>query len=1079
MLNKILESISYLSDKFIRDNIHVNQSYRVLKWNNFEKILVSGSEHYVKAMIMLLSFFAAIFIVMISGENYIKPLAAEWFPKWNTLLDAQMNLLGGQLTIIGIVYPMVVGLVSVIFQRKSARKIVQAAYQTYSGFMLAGLSGLCLSGFILCGLMLRTFVGNYNYAIICGISIIWMIFNIALSVWFFVQSLSVLDDQKRERMVLRYLTADIFSAYVKNQLHNIFLNNPVKYKIINDNYSNLIFEDYSFENDYSVIRSESSIQEVIKDIYVRPLEMILWLINLFGRLKKEQIEIALFSRVETRNEFSTLPLFKVKNIEPDHVLVRLLAHCFRTGDATKQHIATDRIIKGLMGDAIDALASVDINAFDEAVEGFCRDITTFTDAFNFKYQQQTDNLLLLADNNFWERSFTDKLYTELYQLFRLAVIRIDISERFYSKCMNVPRIMCSRRENITFKEIHLALKYTFYSWDILVRWGHANAGRLDLTQRQSYEALLREFIEIWEGWADSLEDITQKTGGQQFYDEALKAHLFTLPDIVACAVLAGESSSVDWALDLMNRWLHTARSYADSHYSGLYSWQEFIVTQATLDGKIVFSPESTPAKKSVEIPQLADTFYKNTLTDLRLLTAAFLISKSDAIQHTKCQFSVSTLLDGSLVENTGGFERLSEGMRNSSDIIDVFIRLLTWDISERGDSKNSPGDIIRNLSSSHGKSLVSGRTYMGGRLMGIEGVIPQIAELSVMRCGHKNSVSHKMKAIVASDLLPYQLSEKIVRNLASLLNATNSLTCAAFVAEEVFNEQRKKISDLIQEYLDLFTNHIQQSIIQSSVSVTILGNAGKDISELFLKKIEKIFPFKLFRIISVGAVVNSNIMRPIIFKINKQDVTDQFARKIHGWEENRASNFLDSHVLDLLHLLSRQIAQQCIDVSSFAELVSIVQDYDGLLEDDYLIVGDERLWSEYNKYRANTLDNLGSQAGNLFYDEDRNLKVRGKEKNCSLYIKPHFNSIDTLLVNKNYFEEYKIKSEGESIFAFNAKEVDVEPLNVSLHSQYEGKAVFNGQIKIRFILRKDPVSLPALPGEDADEMKTAIDPLVG
>lgn len=1067
MLNKILESISYLSDKFIRDNIHVNKSYRVLKWNNFEKILVSGSEHYVKAMIMLLSFFAAIFIVMFSGENYIKPLAAEWFPKWNTLLDAQMNLLGGQLTIIGIVYPMVVGLVSVIFQRKSARKIVQAAYQTYSGFMLAGLSGLCLSGFILCGLMLRTFVGNYNYAIICGISIIWMIFNIALSVWFFVQSLSVLDDQKRERMVLRYLTADILSAYVKNQLHNIFLNNPVKHKIINGNYSNLTFEDYSFEKDYSVIRSESSIQEVIKDIYVRPLKIILWLINLFGRLKKEQIVIALFSRMENRNEFATLPLFKVKNIEPDHVLVRLLAHCFRTGDATKQHIATDRIIKGLMGDAIDALASVDINAFDEAVEGFCRDITIFTDAFNLKCQQQTDNLLLLADDIFWERSFTDKLYTELYQLFRQAVIRIDISERFYSKCMNVPRIMCSRRENITFKEIQLALRYTFYSWDILVRWGHANAGRLDLTQRQSYEALLREFVEIWEDWTDSLEFITQKTGEQQFYDEALKEHLFTLPDIVACAVLAGESSSVDWAVDLMNRWLHTARSSADSHYTGLYSWQEFMVTQATLDGKIVFSPESTSARKSVEIPQLADTFYKNTLTDLRLLTAAFLISKPDAIQNTKCQFAVSTLLDGSLVENTGGFERLSEGMTKSSDIIDVFIRLLTWDKSERGDSTNSPGNIVRNLSSAHGKSLVSGRTYMGRRLEGITDLIPQIAELAVLRGEHTNSVSPKMKEIVASDLLSYQLSEKIVRNLALLHNAINRLTGAAFVAEDVFNEQRQKVSETIQEYLDLFTNHTEQGIIKSPVSKTMLENFGSIISNFFTENLNKKLLFSLFGSISLSPVENSNIKRSVVFYIEKQNVTDKFARKIHGSDESRASAFIREHVLDLLHLLSRQPAQQCIDVSSFAELISIVQDYDGLQEDDYLIVGDERLWKEYNEYRANTLDSVEGKAGKLFYDEDRNLKIRGKEKSCSLYIRPHFDSVDTLLVNKNYFEEYKIKSEGESIFTFNAKEVDGKPLEIALHSQYEGEAVFSGQIKVRFILCKDSVSLPALPDEDA------------
>ncbi|MCV5714626.1 hypothetical protein OFN39_36020, partial [Escherichia coli] len=83
-------------------------------------------------------------------------------------------------------------------------------------------------------------------------------------------------------------------------------------------------------------------------------------------------------------------------IESEHVLITLLTRCFRTGIATQRHIATDRIIKGLLGDAIDALASADINAFDEAIEGFCRDITTFTDGFNFRQGQQTDNLLLLA-----------------------------------------------------------------------------------------------------------------------------------------------------------------------------------------------------------------------------------------------------------------------------------------------------------------------------------------------------------------------------------------------------------------------------------------------------------------------------------------------------------------------------------------------------------------------------------------------------------------------------------------------------------------------------------------------------------
>ncbi|HFI8969587.1 TPA: hypothetical protein ACGSLH_004791, partial [Escherichia coli] len=1055
-------------DKFIRENIHVNQSYMALKWNGFEKILVSGSKHYVKAMLILISFFAAIFIVMVSGKSYIKPYIAEWFPDWYTLFDAQINLLGGQLTIIGIVYPMVVGLVSVIFQRKSARKIVHAAYQTYSGFMLAGLSGLCLSGFMLCGLLLRTFVGNYNYAIICGISIIWMMLNIALSVWFFVQSLSVLDDEKRERMVLRFLTTDILSAHVKSQLHSSFLNNPVKSQIIkNERYSNLTFEDYSFENDYSVIKSEISIQEVIKDIYVRPLKIILWLVNMHGRLKKKQIAIALFSRLDSRSEFDTLPLFKVKNIESEHVLITLLTRCFRTGIATQRHIATDRIIKGLLGDAIDALASADINAFDEAIEGFCRDITTFTDGFNFRQGQQTDNLLLLADDIFLDRSFTDKLYTELYQLFRQAVIRIDVSERFYTKCMNIPGMLCSKRESISFKEIQLALMYTFYSWDILVRWGHANTGRLDLTQRQSYEALLRNFVEIWEGWTDGLKYISKKTGGQQLYHDTLKEHLFTLPDIVACAVLSGESGSVDWAVDLMNRWLHTARRSADSHNTALFSWQEFIVTQATLDGEIVFSPENTPLRKPVEFSQLQDSFYKNTLTDLRLLTAAFIISKPDAVQNKECQFAVSTLLDGSLVENTGGFERLSDSMATSTDIIDVFIRLLTWDKSERRDATNSPGNIIRKLSSAHGKSLVSGRTYMGRRLGGIEDLIPQIAELSVLRCGDTSSVSHKMKAIVASNVLSYQLLQNIVGNLSSLHNAINKLTGAAFVAENIFNERRQKVSELIQEYQDLFTNQIEQEIINSPVSSTILGNFGSVVSEFFNKSLNKNMLFSLFGNITPAPVENSNIMGRIFFSMDKQDVTDNFSRKIHGFEENCAYALINEHVLDLLDLLSRQPAQRYIDVTSFTELMSVVHDYDDLQEGDYLIVGDERLWDQFNEYRANTIDSVEGKEDILFYDEDRKVQIRGKEKSCSLYIRPHFDAIDAVLVNKNYFEEYKIKSEGENIFTFNAEEVDGKPLEIALHSQYEGEAVFSGQIKIRFTLRNDSVSSQALPGEDA------------
>ena len=61
----------------------------------------------------------------------------------------------------------------------------------------------------------------------------------------------------------------------------------------------------------------------------------------------------------------------------------------------------------------------------------------------------------------------------------------------------------------------------------------------------------------------------------------------------------------------------------------------------------------------------------------------------------------------------------------------------------------------------------------------------------------------------------------------------------------------------------------------------------------------------------------------------------------------------------------------------------------------------------------------------------------------------------------------QIKSEGGNIFTFNAEEINGKPLEIALHTQYEGEAVFSGLIKVRFTLSKDSVSLQSLPSEDA------------
>ncbi|WP_454771042.1 hypothetical protein [Escherichia coli] len=114
------------------------------------------------------------------------------------------NLLGSQLTIIGIVFSLVVGLISVLFQKKSARIHIQSAYQLHSGYMFAGLSGLSLAAFVVLGGMTLSIGDGYLNTSFAVTAFVWMLFNIILFIWFFVSSLNVLDESKRDRLMNKF-----------------------------------------------------------------------------------------------------------------------------------------------------------------------------------------------------------------------------------------------------------------------------------------------------------------------------------------------------------------------------------------------------------------------------------------------------------------------------------------------------------------------------------------------------------------------------------------------------------------------------------------------------------------------------------------------------------------------------------------------------------------------------------------------------------------------------------------------------------------------------------------------------------
>lgn len=151
MFGKLLKSVSWQVRAELRRSLKSNRDYKKLRWNPVERILIACTTHYIRAMLVLWSAaFAAVGVVEYF-RPVLLPFALQHFKGITTLSGWMSNLLGSQLTIIGIVFPLVVGLISVLFQKKSARIHIQSAYQLHSGYLFAGLSGLSLAAFIVLG----------------------------------------------------------------------------------------------------------------------------------------------------------------------------------------------------------------------------------------------------------------------------------------------------------------------------------------------------------------------------------------------------------------------------------------------------------------------------------------------------------------------------------------------------------------------------------------------------------------------------------------------------------------------------------------------------------------------------------------------------------------------------------------------------------------------------------------------------------------------------------------------------------------------------------------------------------------
>ena len=128
-------------EKELKETLYKNKIYQKTKWSLLEKNIIHWSTNYKKYTLLLTLCF-----VLISWAIYLlinlelTQGYSRFFIFWKKLIEWQDTLLGAQLTMVCVVYPLVISFISIFANQKTSNSVIFPIYKKYSGFMFAGLS---------------------------------------------------------------------------------------------------------------------------------------------------------------------------------------------------------------------------------------------------------------------------------------------------------------------------------------------------------------------------------------------------------------------------------------------------------------------------------------------------------------------------------------------------------------------------------------------------------------------------------------------------------------------------------------------------------------------------------------------------------------------------------------------------------------------------------------------------------------------------------------------------------------------------------------------------------------------------
>ncbi len=913
-IGKLLNSLKYQIDKNINETIYKNKVFLQSKWSFFEYNILRWSQRHNYYTLLTAVLACLLVINLICWKVELTPLVIKFFPHWTKLNDWQGGFLSGQLTIVGVVYPLVIGLIGVLFQNKSAKKTLFPIYQMYSGFMFAGLSGLFLSIFIITGYFFSATMDASTYLAICVTTALWLMFNVLLTSWFFTSTLLMLDENKRDRLVVRFTIHELCETDIRNRIHDLLLQNSVynqalanpdneilkvsTYKLSDDKFNEIT--KYSEEEIYASNVYFSIINTVIR-YHIIKFKILLsisdkawvkWLVSKKGfswmcvasSVKRELV----VQPVWTNKSKARLIIIRYSGFDIGWISKILLKASFRTKRADQGHDSSlTTMMLGFVGSANDAIREKNVGEFKNAIKNIVRWHVEIASALSFlNDNRKEDNWLLLPTASFFSRSYLDEILTEYYRLAKASVELIPENIEFYDEIIYLHKRIFLKRERMVEREGFSLIQGSYFTWSLLMEWRSYSSMSSDLRIANKYEDVLFDFVGSWESWLDYIEPRTTRLNDIQKSLPLFISHLEFTAHTVISALRFNNIEAAGWGIDMLNNW-YEKLSIRD-HGQGLeeYRWHSELVTHDMLlknSGEKIWITALNDSE--FHLQPAFNIAMNNASFDLRVITACYVLLKPDLNGNEQIKQYIQALLSCTSIHPTGALGGRVKSVSNASCIIGAYIRHRDYSNYGEGTYGAWLSKVLDSFGKVNEQRRVSGRIYSGWGRNDPHSMNRAYVEIAVSLSNNQWQLAKKWYDIIFSEAFRHQDKESFVRDLQEWIRLSEDIEEPILTNKDNLTTNVSNFKNSIQQVIDRINQQQNEIVAEAEIDEELLTRFGLTCSQaIYGDEKDPEFPINLFNSVSFNGSTDENSL----FKINRQKYSkERIAKNI---DTNRAIN---------------------------------------------------------------------------------------------------------------------------------------------------------------------------------------------